>query len=82
MKFNSVRVRETWGKICFTHGRIELLYCGHHSLCSCLLQSRIIKSMLCTKPEDRPEASQIQKHLEDFTVALSPKKTVCESQTL
>uniref|UniRef100_A0A3Q3VR66 non-specific serine/threonine protein kinase n=1 Tax=Mola mola TaxID=94237 RepID=A0A3Q3VR66_MOLML len=45
------------------------------------IENRIIKSMLCAKPEDRPEASKIQAELEECTHALSPKNSFCKSKT-
>lgn len=41
-----------------------------------VLQSQIIKSMLCVKSEDRPEASKVKTELEEYAHALSAQKNM------
>uniref|UniRef100_A0A8D3AE07 non-specific serine/threonine protein kinase n=1 Tax=Scophthalmus maximus TaxID=52904 RepID=A0A8D3AE07_SCOMX len=46
-------------------------------------ENQIIKSMLCLKPEDRPEASKLKKDFEEFTQTLTtPKNMHCGSMTV
>ncbi|KAF0027302.1 hypothetical protein F2P81_020043 [Scophthalmus maximus] len=62
------------GLICF-----ELLW----NLSEERKENQIIKSMLCLKPEDRPEASKLKKDFEEFTQTLTtPKNMHCGSMTV
>ncbi|XP_078129318.1 interferon-induced, double-stranded RNA-activated protein kinase-like isoform X2 [Sander vitreus] len=47
------------------------------------LETKIIKSMLCEKPEDRPEASKLKTDLEESTRTLTMFKDMCrDSRTV
>uniref|UniRef100_A0A8C9XL58 non-specific serine/threonine protein kinase n=1 Tax=Sander lucioperca TaxID=283035 RepID=A0A8C9XL58_SANLU len=47
------------------------------------LETKIIKSMLCEKPEDRPEASKLKMDLEECTRTLTMFKDMCrDSRTV
>lgn len=58
-------------------------YHGDHKSCCFFLQNHIIRSMLCVKPEDRPEASNLKLELEDCSCKLMMLKDLRrESKTV
>ncbi len=64
----------------------NIYYCWNKNLSSCdsccFLQKKIIESMLCEDPEERPEASKLRAELEKWDEIFKAQKLRQESITM